>query len=84
MVARSDIQEACETVIRNKANKGVEWSVPYAKECAEMCAAGAADDQIKDKARYVLGNILHWKDDAGEADRIRSTLKAYIEDESAS
>lgn len=84
MVTRSDVQDACEIVLRNRANKGVEWSVPYATECAEMCAAGAADDQVRDKVRYVLHNISHWKDDAGEADRVRGTLKAYVEGEPAS
>jgi hypothetical protein len=79
MVTQSDVQDACEAIIRNKANKGVEWAATYAQECAEMCAAGEADDQIRDKARYVLANITHWTDDSGECDQVRDTLRAYVE-----
>lgn len=69
-VSEEEVRMAMRTIVNNPEAKALKWAIDYAYAGTRM-----SGDVLMIQARYVLGNITHWRGE--EAKSVRATLKAY-------
>lgn len=70
MISEDEVRLAMEKIVANSEVKVLNYAVNYAEAGLRM-----SGDVLMIQARYVLGNITHWRGE--EAKSVRATLKAY-------